>query len=116
LTFGHKGQSILQRSEEGSDLPKGYWIANNHVHDADKYEEYKKLNAAAFEKYGAKFLIRAGQQQVTEGQAHPRSVVLEFPSYQAALDCYNSPEYSKALELQLGIADTTMIIVEGYDG
>lgn len=97
-------------------MPKGYWIANNIVHDAEKYDEYKALNAVAFKKYGAKFLVRAGQQQVPEGQAHSRSVVLEFPSYQAAVDCYNSAEYAKALELRVGIADTNMIIVEGYDG
>lgn len=97
-------------------MPKGYWIANNVVHDADQYEEYKKLNAKAFDKYGAKFLVRAGQQQVPEGEAHSRSVVLEFPSYQAAIDCYASPEYKAALDLRKGIADTNMIIVEGYDG
>lgn len=97
-------------------MPKGYWIANNVVHDAEKYEDYKSLNAVAFEKFGAKFLVRAGEQIVPEGQGHNRSVVLEFPSYQAAIDCYNSPEYAKALDLRQGIADTNMIIVEGYDG
>lgn len=97
-------------------MPKGYWIANNVVHDAEKYEEYKKLNAVAFEKYGAKFLVRAGQQEIKEGQSHSRSVVLEFPTYQAAIECYDSPEYEKALQLRLGIAETNMIIVEGYDG
>ena len=97
-------------------MPKGYWIANNVVHDAQKYEDYKTLNALAFEKYGAKFLVRGGSPELKEGQAHGRSVVLEFPSYEAALECYSSPEYSKALQLRLGIAETNMIIVEGYDG
>lgn len=97
-------------------MPKGYWIANNIVHDAEKYEEYKVLNAAAFKKYGAKFLVRAGEQRVAEGSAHPRSVVLEFPTYEAAVECYNSPEYAAALELRKDIADSTLIIVEGYDG
>ena len=97
-------------------MPKGYWIANNIVHDAGKYEEYKALNAVAFKKYGAKFLVRAGEQQSREGDAHPRTVVLEFPSYQAAVECYVSSEYKKALQLRLGIADSNLIIVEGYDG
>ncbi len=97
-------------------MPKGYWVANNLVHDAAKYEEYKSLNAAAFKKYGAKFLVRAGQQQDREGDVHPRTVILEFPSYQAAIECYESPEYEQALQLRLGIADSNIIIVEGYDG
>jgi len=97
-------------------MPKGYWVANNIVHDAEKYEDYKTQNAAAFAKYGARFLVRAGQQQDREGTVHPRTVVIEFPSYQAAVECYDSPEYKQALELRLGVADTNMIIVEGYDG
>ena len=97
-------------------MAKGYWIANNVVHDAERYEDYKAANAEAFAKYGAKFLVRAGQQQVREGNAHSRSVVIEFPSFQAAVECYESTEYSKALAIRLGIADTNMIIVEGYDG
>jgi uncharacterized protein (DUF1330 family) len=43
-------------------------------------------------------------------------VVIEFPSYQAALDCYRSPEYAAAVALRFdaGIAD--ILIIEGYDG
>lgn len=96
-------------------MAKGYWIANNIVHDADAYEDYKKANAVAFAKYGARFVVRGGQQEVVEGQAHPRSVVIEFPSYEAAVACYNSPEYAKAIAIRTDVADTNLIIVEGYD-
>lgn len=97
-------------------MAKGYWVANNVVHDAEKYEDYKAANAVAFAKYGAKFLVRGGQQQVCEGSAHSRSVVIEFPSYEAAVACYHSEEYKKALDIRSEIADTNLIIVEGYDG
>jgi uncharacterized protein (DUF1330 family) len=88
---------------------------NNVVHDAETYEKYKLANAAAFAKFGAKFVVRGGQQQVREGQAHPRSVVLEFPSYEAALACYDSDEYQAAMAIRAAISDANLIIVEGYD-
>jgi uncharacterized protein (DUF1330 family) len=43
-------------------------------------------------------------------------VVLEFPSYQAALDCYNSPEYAKAKALRVAASVGDVVIIEGYDG
>lgn len=95
-------------------MPKGYWIANNIVHDAEAYERYKTANAAPFAKYGARFLIRGGRQEAKEGTVFPRTVVIEFPSYQAALDCYNSPEYAAAKALRTPVSEGRLIIVEGY--
>jgi len=97
-------------------MPKGYWIANNIVHDAKKYEDYKALNAVAFATYGAKFLVRGGAQQDREGSVFPRTVVIEFPTYQAAVACYESPEYKTALDVRLGVAEGNLTIVEGYEG
>lgn len=97
-------------------MPKGYWVAHNVVHDTKSYEDYKVANAVAFEKFGARFVIRGGTQETVEGDCKPRTVVLEFPSYQAAVDCYNSPEYRAALSIRQPISDTDLIIVEGYDG
>ena len=45
-----------------------------------------------------------------------RAVVIEFPSYAAALDCYRSPEYAKAMALRQGKALMDLAIVQGYDG
>jgi uncharacterized protein (DUF1330 family) len=43
-------------------------------------------------------------------------VVIEFPSYAAALDCYRSPEYAKAMALREGKSLMDLAITEGYDG
>jgi uncharacterized protein (DUF1330 family) len=40
-------------------------------------------------------------------------VVVEFPSYDAAVKCYNSPEYKTAFAKQVGAANRTVTIVEG---
>ncbi|MGV6812398.1 MAG: DUF1330 domain-containing protein [Brevirhabdus sp.] len=97
-------------------MAKGYWIANNVVHDADAYEDYKKANAAPFARWGAKFLVRGGKQVEAEGDMLPRTVVLEFPSYDAAVACFNDPDYQAAMAIRQPISETRMVIVEGYDG
>jgi uncharacterized protein (DUF1330 family) len=42
--------------------------------------------------------------------------VLEFPSYQAALECYRSPEYARAKALRQNASDGDLVIIEGHDG
>lgn len=97
-------------------MPKGYWVARVDVADAERYKEYVAANAAAFAKYGARFLVRGGRFENPEGGARSRNVVIEFPSYQAALDCWDSPEYRRALAIRAPISTADVVIVEGYDG
>jgi uncharacterized protein (DUF1330 family) len=95
--------------------PKGYWIANVDVRDADVYDRYRAANAKPFADFGAKFLVRGGTQQVREGRAHTRTVVIEFPSYADAVACYESAAYQAAKDIRMNVADCTMVIVEGYE-
>lgn len=97
-------------------MPKGYWIARVDIADMDEYKKYVAANAAAFSKYSAKFLVRAGAFELREGTSRSRNVVLEFPSYQAAQDCYNSPEYQAAMKFRLTASTGDLIIIEGYEG
>ena len=97
-------------------MSKGYWVARVDVSDAEQYKAYIVANAAAFAKYGARFLVRSGEFEAVEGSARSRNVVIEFPSYQAAKDCWNSPEYRHAKRLRIGAATADVIVIEGYDG
>jgi uncharacterized protein (DUF1330 family) len=94
-------------------MPKGYWIAHVTVTDPEQYKLYASSTGPAFQKYGATILARGGTFQQMEGKGHARNVVIEFPSLQAAIDCYNSPEYqsAKAKRSNAGIAD--IVLVEG---
>jgi len=96
-------------------MAKAYWVAHVIVHDADAYEKYRAANAVAFEKYGAKFLVRGGEQTVREGRSHPRTVVLEFADLATAQACYDSPEYQAAKALRDPVSEGDMVIVEGYE-
>ncbi|TCM84953.1 DUF1330 domain-containing protein [Rhodovulum steppense] len=97
-------------------MPKGYWVAHVDVHDAEAYERYKAANAAPFAEYGARFLVRGGEQQLREGAARRRTVVIEFPSLEAALACYDSPAYQAARALRDPVSEGDLVIVAGYEG
>lgn len=94
-------------------MAKGYWIARVDVRDPERYKDYVAAAKPAFEKYGAQFLARGGRYERLEGQVRARNVVIEFPSLEAAHDCYHSPEYQIAAAIRQEVADAEMVIVEG---
>jgi uncharacterized protein (DUF1330 family) len=97
-------------------MAKGYWVALVDVSEPDGYKAYIAENATAFRKYDGRFLARGGKSERPEGQTRSRVVVIEFPSYAAALECYRSPEYAKAMALREGKSVMDLAIVEGYEG
>ncbi|WP_298812168.1 DUF1330 domain-containing protein [uncultured Roseibium sp.] len=94
-------------------MSKGYWIARVDVHDAQNYPKYVETAKPAFERFGANFLARGGATNAIEGPGRARNVVIEFPSFQHAVDCYNSPEYQEAVKIRQQYADGEIVIVEG---
>ena len=97
-------------------MAKGYWIVRADVTDPEGYKAYVVADMAPIGKFGGRFLVRGGKFELCEGEARSRSVVLEFPSYEAALNCYRSAEYQAAAALRKGKADFDLIVIEGYDG
>ncbi|WP_144576124.1 MULTISPECIES: DUF1330 domain-containing protein [Agrobacterium] len=94
-------------------MAKGYWIARVDVRDSERYKDYVSTAKPAFERFGANFLARGGAVTELEGKARARNVIIEFPSVQHAIDCYNSPEYQAAAKIRQEVADAEMMIVEG---
>ena len=97
-------------------MPKAYWIARVDVRDEQNYPEYIKTATPAYERFGAKFLVRGAPIQRSEGNTRSRNVVIEFASLADALGCYESLEYQAALKIRQASADSELVIVEGYDG
>ena len=97
-------------------MQKGYWIVRVDVTDQEQYKAYVAANAAPLKRYGARFLARGGRFEVPEGTTRARNVIVEFPSFQAALDCWHSPDYQAAIKLRLPASTIDLVIVEGYDG
>lgn len=91
-----------------------YIIAVINVTDPEGYEIYKEMAPPAITKYGGRYLARAGRSEVLEGETDAnRFVILEFDSYQKALEFWNSPEYEKAKPHRRRCASATFMLVEG---
>ncbi len=96
-------------------MPKGYIIGHITVKDPDAYREYVERDTPILLGLGGRFIVRGGQGEVIEGSAHDRHVVIEFPSYQAALAAYHDPDYQEVAEIRRRTADSTIIVVEGAE-
>jgi uncharacterized protein (DUF1330 family) len=116
IVEGYDGPQPVSHSPPQPATKKGYWIVQVDVPDAEAYKPYLVANQAPFGKFGARYLVRGGRRDVMEGRARDRIVVLEFPSYDAALACYRSPEYLAAKKLREGKTEADVIVIEGYDG
>ena len=97
-------------------MAKGYWIGRVDVDDPEAYKKYIEANAAPFAEYGARFLVRGGTRVEAEGSTRSRTVVIEFPSYEKALECYHSEEYQAAKGLRDPVSTGDLVIIEGYNG
>ncbi|MEP3330419.1 DUF1330 domain-containing protein [Sedimentitalea sp.] len=91
------------------------WIAHVTVTDAEAYGKYAELAGPAIAKHGGEFIARGGRFVQLEGKERPRNVVARFPSVDAAVDCYNSPEYQAALNHARGASERELMVVETTD-
>jgi len=91
------------------------WIAHVTVTDEEAYGKYAKLAGPAIQAHGGSFLARGGRFVQLEGRERPRNVVAKFPSVDAAVDCYNSPEYQEALSHAKDASERELMVVEITD-
>ena len=92
----------------------GYWLVRASASsDQDAAAEYVKRWQPLAEKYGATILASQGAHQTVEGDDMPRNLLVEFPSYERALACYNDPEYTEAAKYALRAYDRELVIIEG---
>ena len=94
-------------------MPKAYWIVRVSVRDHARYPEYLAAARPAFEKFGAHFVVRGGTDEVMEGNACDRNVVVEFADRSSAKACYDGPEYAAARLVRQKYADADFIIIDG---
>ena len=94
---------------------KGYWIFQMDVHDMEGWKAYSAAAAPVLMDYGGRFLVRGGRADHVEGAAPARSVVVEFPDYEAAVACWNSPGYTAAKAVRLPCGSGHVTLVEGID-
>jgi uncharacterized protein (DUF1330 family) len=96
-------------------MRKGYWIVHADVSDPEGYKAYMAADMVPFGNFGARFLVRGGAHEVVEGKVRAHTVVVEFPSYRTALECYRSAGYQAAAALRKGKAELDLVIIEGCE-
>ena len=93
---------------------KAYWVCiYEKVDNAEKLKEYAVKARPAVEKFSGKFLVRGGKNRKNDGFESPRTVVVEFPNYNNAVECYDSAEYQEAHDILKGHVVRHHQIVEG---
>lgn len=99
-----------------TDKPKGYWVARLDVSNTEAYQKYRSLNAIAFEKFGGRFIVRGPAGLVAKGEPRQHNVVIEFPDYETAIACYQSPEYQAAKVYLDQVGAIDLVICPGFAG
>lgn len=96
-------------------MAKGYWVVRVDVIDPEQFKMYQAFVGPFLNAHEGRFLVRGGRNAVPEGMARQRTVVVEFPSYEAALTAYDSSEYQNGIALRRDAGVVDFVIVEGYD-
>ena len=93
---------------------KAYLIAQETIHDEAMFGEYRKQVVPTLAAFEGKFVARGGKCTVLEGEwKHPRTVIIEFPSREAAEAWYNSPDYQKIIALRHNSSRGNLVILDG---
>jgi len=92
-----------------------YWLARAKINDPVEYKKYTDRVPAIIQKYGGQVLARGGKFQIMEGpETFGRFVVIEFPTMEAAVACFESPEYVEAAAFRRGGAGVVEnVILQG---
>ena len=94
-----------------------YWVARARIDDPAEYKRYTDLVPGIISDHGGRVLARGGRYQIMEGPENfHRFVVIEFPTLEAGVACFQSPEYVAAAAFRRGGAGVVEnVIVEGGD-
>ena len=97
-------------------MSKGYWIAlYKKIEDKNNLGDYAKKATETIIKHGGKPLVRGGRYDVLEGDDFPRTVIWEFPSYEAAVECHESKEYQEGWALAKDTTIRNLQIIRGFN-
>ncbi|MEM7775724.1 MAG: DUF1330 domain-containing protein [Pseudomonadota bacterium] len=95
-----------------------YWVARAKINDPVAYKKYTDLVPAIIADHGGKVLARGGAYEIMEGPEHfHRFVVIEFPTFEAGVACFQSEAYQQAAAHRRanGAGEVETIVVESGD-
>ena len=91
-----------------------YWVARAKIIDPTTYKKYTDRVPEIISRYGGKILARGGRYRIMEGpETFQRFVVIEFPTFEEAVACFESPEYQEASVFRRAGGVVENVIVDG---
>lgn len=75
----------------------GYWMIRSTVTNKDAFTDYAAIANPVLTKHGGRFISFGSRHETREGTDIPRNVIVEFPTYEDAVACYDDPDYQASL-------------------
>jgi uncharacterized protein (DUF1330 family) len=97
-------------------LMKGYWVAlYKKINNLENLRDYSAKVTPIIRSYGGKPLVRGGKHQYLEGENFLRTVIWEFPNYEAAIECHESKEYQDGWAIAKDTTERNFQIIQGFN-
>ena len=94
---------------------KGYWIAVGKLTNPEGLNSYAEVLVKWLPTVGGSFFITDLASIEKEGSNGHSTVVIEFPSKEAAIYAYESHEYQEMIAMRTPFSDIQLSIVEGKE-
>jgi uncharacterized protein (DUF1330 family) len=91
------------------------WIVHADVRDNERYAEYIKGSSRVIDAYDGVFVARGGRYRQKEGKEYPRHVLIRFPTYDRAVEAYESEEYQAIVDIAKDASERSLTILEVDD-
>jgi len=91
-----------------------YIVVNATITDKALLDEYSAAAGGTLAGHTIKPVVVTNEATVLEGEAGERVVILEFPSREAALAWYQSPEYQAVIDKRLNSTKGFLTLVDGF--
>lgn len=93
----------------------GMWIVHADVSNAERYAEYAAEASGITSRFGSEYIARGGRYVHKEGKEFRRHALVRYPSFERAVEAYESPEYQTLLGIVAESSDRHFTIVEVND-
>ena len=91
-----------------------YYIGEHKISDVALFDDYLAKVVSMIERFGGRYLTKAGSHEMLEGDWRPnRVVIIEFADIRSIQNWYRAPEYQPLIALRRSAATDVMIILEG---
>jgi len=102
-----------QESASDGDTSAAYIVANFRITDPDGYAAYPPLARPLLQASGAEVLVVDRATEALEGEPEHVTVVIRFPSKEAARAFYDAPEYREIVHLRTDNSEGFMALTSG---